>query len=187
MGRDTRIRHIARGDWPRIAALEQEAYADSTLLEGREALESRGRVSPATCFVLDLGGRIGGYVLALPYPMFRYPDLALRERAASAPSAPSGTRNLHLHDIVVARELRGRGWGGRLLDRLTAQARPAYDRISLVAVAGMAAFWAARGFRPYEDVRLPRDYGGDAVYMSRAFAVDRPGRTDEADRTARAR
>jgi GNAT superfamily N-acetyltransferase len=179
VGGDARIRHISEDDWPQIAALEAETYASSGLSEGREGLESRGRISPATCFVLDLGDRIGGYVLALPYPMFQYPDLARTEQAAPAASR---SRNLHLHDIAVARDLRGRGWGSRLLGLLTAQACPTYEHISLVAVAGMAAFWASHGYRAHEGVTLPRSYGEDAVYMSMAVSGSRPDGVREGDR-----
>ncbi|MFD7706332.1 GNAT family N-acetyltransferase [Streptomyces sp. NPDC059785] len=160
MSHDVRVRPICDADWPDIAALEAAAYASSSLSEGQEALESRGRISPATCFVLDVGERVGGYVLALPYPVFQYPDLARAERTAFR------SRNLHLHDMVVAAELRGRGLGTRLLGVLTAAARPAYERMSLVAVGGMADFWARRGYRPHAEVGLPHSYGDDAVYMS---------------------
>ncbi|MFJ9544237.1 GNAT family N-acetyltransferase [Streptomyces sp. NPDC101225] len=157
---DLRVRPVRAGDWPDVAALEADAYASRGLSEGRAALESKGRASPGTCFVLDLDGRVAGYLLALPYPRFRYPDLARTDEPVHR------SRNLHLHDVVVAQDLRGRGWGDRLLGRLTAVARPAYAHVSLVAVGGMAPFWAARGYRAHPEVRLPRSYGDGAVYMS---------------------
>lgn len=159
-----RIRTISDADWPGVAALEAAAYRGSSLLEGRAALESRGSASPSTCFVLDLDDRIAGYVLALPYPAFRYPDLSRSERIVFR------SRNLHLHDLVVAEHLRGRGLGSGLLRQLTAAARSQrYRRISLIAVGGMETFWAARGYLTHREVRLPPSYGDNAVYMSTAL------------------
>jgi ornithine decarboxylase len=163
--RAERVRPIGAGDWTTIAALEAGAYAASGLSEGRAALESRS--SPATSFVLDAGDRIGGYLLALPYPPFRFPDLSRPEDTAFR------TSNLHLHDIVIDDGLRGRGWAKRLLRHLTDTARSSrYDRISLVAVGGTSGFWSARGFAPHPEVPLPAGYGPDAVYMSRALAPE---------------
>jgi predicted N-acetyltransferase YhbS len=170
------IRLVRDGDWPAVAALEADAYASTSLCEGRAALEAKGRVSPDTCFVLELGGEVAGYLLALPYPRFRYPDLARAEETAHQ------VRNLHLHDMVVAHDQRGRGWGSRLLARLTATARPAYEHISLVAVAGMAPFWASRGYRAHTEIRLPESYGDDAVYMSITVPGSGTGATKEAAR-----
>lgn len=175
MGHVVRIRTIADADWPGVAALEAGTYADSSLSEGRAALESRGRASPGTCFVLDLDGRIAGYVLALPYPMFRYPDLT-RPEGVAFPS-----RNLHLHDLVIAEGLRGRGLGRRLLRRLTAVAGAGgYERMSLIAVGGMETFWRANGYRAHREVELPPSYGGNAVYMSTGLSADRPHEEEEA-------
>lgn len=156
---DVRIRPVAAADWPRIAALEAEVYAPVSLSEGRDALESRGRASPETCFVLEAGDRIAGYVLSLPFPPSRYPDLTRAE------GEPFGSRNLHLHDMVVAQDLRGRGLGSRLLRHLTAVASRSYDRISLVSVGGTESFWAGHGFRPEPGVAPPAGYGENAVYM----------------------
>lgn len=159
---EVRIRHIAAHDWGAIAALEDRAYADRALTEGREALAARGRASPGTCFVLDADGAPEGYLLALPYPEFRCPELRGAEEAGHA------TDNLHLHDIVVAERLRGTGLATCLLARLTATARARrYRRISLVAVAGTAVFWTRRGYRPHPGVALPAGYGPRAVSMSR--------------------
>ncbi|MFE7174062.1 GNAT family N-acetyltransferase [Streptomyces sp. NPDC057616] len=157
---DSRVRPVREGDWPQLAALEADAYATCGLSEGQAALESKGRASPGTCFVLDLDGRIAGYLLALPYPRFLYPDLAQTDEPVHR------ARNLHLHDMVVAEDQRGRGWSDRLLTRLTDAANPAYDHVSLIAVGGMAPFWAARGYRAHPEIRLPQSYGEDAVYMS---------------------
>lgn len=165
---DVRVRHIAGHDWGAIAALEERAYADRALTEGREALQARGRASPGTCFVLDAGGAPEGYLLALPYPLFRCPELRGAEETGHA------SANLHLHDIVVAEHLRGAGLAGRLLARLTATARARRcERISLVAVAGSAGFWSRRGYRPYPGVAPPAGYGPGAVYMSQAAFLSR--------------
>lgn len=160
-GPDVRIRAVTEGDWPRIAALEAEAYAPASLSEGDRALRSRGRASPGTCFVLETGDRVAGYVLALPYPRFRYPDLTRPEERTF------DSRNLHLHDLVIADDLRGRGLGSRLLRHLTAVAgRSSYERISLIAVGGTESFWVRHGYRPDPGAELPGSYGDGAVYMS---------------------
>lgn len=163
MNRRSRIRHVTAGDWPAVAALESRAYAPLGLSEERAALESRARVSPHTCFVLHTGPRLAGYLLALPYPGGRYPDLARAERTAFR------SANLHLHDLVVAEDLRGRGHGRRLVRHLTTVAGEfGYQRISLVAVAGSRAFWTANGFTAHDAVAAAEGYGPDSVYMSKA-------------------
>ncbi|GAA2706516.1 GNAT family N-acetyltransferase [Actinoplanes palleronii] len=157
--RAERVRPIDVHDWPAIGSLESIAYTKGGLSEGPEALRSRAQ--PETSFVLDTGDRVGGYLLALPYPEFRYPDLHRPEESAVRSS------NLHLHDIVIDPGLRGRGWGKRLVRHLTETARSlSYRRISLVSVDGTAGFWSSRGFRPHPQVPLPGAYGPDAVYMS---------------------
>jgi ribosomal protein S18 acetylase RimI-like enzyme len=163
MGHDVRIRHIADGDWSGIVALEASAYTDNALSEGRAALESRARSSPATCFVLDSEQQTAGYLLALPYPLFQYPDLTRTEENIFH------SRNLHLHDLVIAESFRGRGLAKKLLHHLTVTAgSKTYERISLISVAGSETFWSANGYNAYREVELPGSYGANAVYMSKA-------------------
>ncbi|QES40041.1 GNAT family N-acetyltransferase [Streptomyces venezuelae] len=157
-----RIRRIADADWPGIVELESRAYAPLGLSEGREALESRVDASPGTCFALDFGQHLGGYLLALPYPESAYPELNGPERGPTPAS-----RNLHLHDIVVAEHLRHRGLARHLLRHLMATARAhGYEQISLVAVGGSETFWSGRGFTAHAGPP-PAGYGPTAVYMSR--------------------
>src|SRR3979409_553932 len=164
MNRGVCVRHISDSDWASIVALEASAYTDSGLSEERDVLESRARTSPATCFVLDTGQQIAGYLLALPYPMFQYPDLT-RTAETSFDS-----RTLHLHDLVIASNFRKHGLAKHLLHHLAATARSRmYERISLIAVAGSDTFWSANGYNTHPAVSLPKNYGADAVYMSRAI------------------
>ncbi|MFJ2498089.1 MULTISPECIES: GNAT family N-acetyltransferase [unclassified Streptomyces] len=175
-----RIRHIRDDDWDAVVALEAAAYTDGGLSEGRVALQSRAGASPATCFVLDHGSRTAGYLLALPYPMFEFPDLDRAEDLVFH------SRNLHLHDLVIAEEFRGRGLAGDLLRHFTATAASkGYEAISLIAVLGSDAFWAANGYRAHREVTPPASYGADAVYMSRAVPDARPGRTNPAHAPSR--
>ncbi|PRY29457.1 GNAT family N-acetyltransferase [Pseudosporangium ferrugineum] len=156
------VRPITPGDWSSIAELEAGAYTAKGLSEDRAVLESRARSSPSTSFVLDTGGRVGGYVLALPYPPRRFPQPDRPEHAVHRSS------NLHLHDIVVDDRLRGRGWAKRMLRHLTDTARSSeYEQISLIAVGGTSGFWSTHGYRPHPEVDVPPGYGPGAVYMSR--------------------
>lgn len=174
MTEEIRVRPIAAGDWDAITALESRAYGPLGLSEGRPALESRVRASPRTCFALDVGRQLAGYLLALPYPESEYPELRGTERG---PARPTG--NLHLHDIVVAEHLRHRGLARHLLRRLTATARSlGYDRISLIAVGGSETFWAGRGFVPRRGGPPPAGYGPTAVYMARAIPASADADTD---------
>jgi ribosomal protein S18 acetylase RimI-like enzyme len=158
------VRRIAVDDWPDIVELEAAAYEAYGLSEGPVALRSRAEASPATSFVVHTGERVAGYLLALPYPRFRWPDLT-RAEEVNFESA-----NLHLHDVVVGADFRGAGLAGRLLRRLTEVAfGRQHDRISLVAVAGSDPFWAAQGYRSHLELAMPSSYGANAVYMSRAL------------------
>lgn len=158
------VRPIDADDWCAIVDLEADAYSGTGHSETRTALESRARSSPTTSFVLDVGESVRGYLIALPYPPFRFPELDRVEEAVFRSS------NLHLHDILVAKEIRGRGWARRLLRHLTDTARSTgYEQISLVSVGGTTGFWSAHGYRAHPEVSLSRTYGPDAVYMSRVI------------------
>jgi GNAT superfamily N-acetyltransferase len=160
-GHRTRIRHVGDADWGGIVALEAAAYTPLGLSEGRTALESKVWASPTTCFVLDVGERLAGYLLSLPYPASESPDLARGEERIHR------SRNLHVHDVVVAEDLRGRGLGKRLLRHLTGRARQqGYEQLSLVAVGGSHTFWAANGFTPRPEVVNSATYGAGSMYMT---------------------
>jgi GNAT superfamily N-acetyltransferase len=166
MDPNVRVRPIADDDWDGVVALEAGAYTALGLSEERAALESKVRASPATCFALDVERRLVGYLLALPYPESAYPDLSRPEEAVFH------SRNLHLHDLVIAEDLRGRGLGKRLLRRLATGARQqGYERISLVAVGGSHTFWSANGFTADDGVDSG-GYGVGSVYMSMAVSPE---------------
>ncbi|MFI0239163.1 GNAT family N-acetyltransferase [Streptomyces sp. NPDC016845] len=171
-----RVRAIAGRDWPAITALEARAYGHLGLTEGQAALRAWRDASPETCFAVHIGPRLAGYVLALPYPHGSYPDLR-RARAATTGRAVVPARNLHLHDLVVAPELRRQGLARHLLRQLCAVARSrAYERVSLVSVGGAEAFWSARGFSAHPGVVPPGgEYGANAVYMSLPLGTSPPG------------
>ncbi|MDT7786083.1 MAG: hypothetical protein QOF58_4502 [Pseudonocardiales bacterium] len=159
-----RVRPIADADWEAIAELEHRAYTGHGLSEGGLALKSRYHASPATCLAVSAGDRLAGYAIALPYPAFTCPELSTVEQTAFA------SDNLHLHDLVIVDELRGHGLATTLLGRLTSTAhRRGHRRMSLVAVAGSAPFWSARGYRRHQEVVVPGSYGATAVYMTRAL------------------
>ncbi|MEV7600818.1 GNAT family N-acetyltransferase [Kitasatospora sp. NPDC089797] len=161
MSEDLRIRLLADGDWDAVVALEHDAYAADGLSEGREALQSRARSSPGTCFVLEQQGVVRGYLLSLPYPPLRCPDLSRPEDTAYA------SDNLHVHDLVIAEELRGREVALEFMRHFRARAEElGYGRISMVAVRGADILLRLLGYRAHREVAVPECYGRRAVYMS---------------------
>ncbi|OKJ09351.1 GNAT family N-acetyltransferase [Kitasatospora sp. CB01950] len=157
------IRQLADGDWDAVVALEHDAYAADGLSEGREALQSRARRSPETCYVLEQHGAVRGYLLSLPYPPLECPDLAVPEQDGAVESD-----NLHVHDLVLAEELRGRELASNLMDHVHARAvEGGFTQISMVAVRGSDILLRFFGYRAHREVSLPASYGRRAVYMSR--------------------
>ncbi|MCM2417754.1 MULTISPECIES: GNAT family N-acetyltransferase [unclassified Streptomyces] len=165
MADDTiRLRRLADTDWDEVVALEARAYAASGLSEGPEVLRSRGRVSPATCFVLEHEGQFGGYLLALPYPPGQCPDLTLTE------ASDHRSANLHAHDFVITEALRARGLSPHFVRQIEQEARSqGFDRISMVAVQRSHVLWRRLGYAAHAEVGLPESYGTEAVYMSKAL------------------
>ncbi|MFC8447932.1 GNAT family N-acetyltransferase [Kitasatospora sp. NPDC057223] len=172
---ETRIRLLREEDWDELVALEERAYAADGLSEGREALRSRHRASPSTCFVLAQAGSLGGYLLALPYPLFRCPDLSRSEdpgRSGDAGGGSTRPTNMHVHDVVIAEGLRGQGLAGRMLRELERTARQSGHRtVSLVAVRGSHVLWSRSGFRARPEIGLPASYGAEALYMAKPLGL----------------
>jgi ornithine decarboxylase len=156
------IRPLVESDWSRVAAIEAATYRDLGLSEGPAAL--RSRAGAGTSFVLEADEVVVGYVLALPYPYGRIPDLA-----APGP-IPARVADLHLHDMAVAAEYRRAGLGTRLACHLLTVARDlGYERVSLVALDGRAAFWGRQRFARQPSVPAPDGYGPGATYLSLRF------------------
>ena len=155
------IRALEPADWPLIAALETATYAPLGLSEPPAAL--RSRAGSGTSFVVMLDGAVAGYLLALPYPYGRFPDLSASAVTGSSP-------DLHLHDLNVAVDHRRSGLGSRLVEQLLTVARErAYARVSLVSLEGTGAFWTRHGFSPRPEVPAPTGYGPGAIYLSRSL------------------
>ncbi|MFE1320905.1 GNAT family N-acetyltransferase [Kitasatospora phosalacinea] len=156
------IRQLADGDWDAVVALEHDAYAADGLSESREVLQSRARCSPETCYVVEQDGTVHGYLVSLPYPPLRSPDLTAPEDGTFE------SDNLHIHDLVVAKELRGQDLAVRLLEHVQAQAvERGFARISMVAVRGSDVLLRFHGYRAHREVTLSPSYGERAFYMSK--------------------
>ncbi len=163
-----------RADWDAIAEIEHATYAPLDLSEGREALRGWGAISPETCFVLELERRVVGYLLALPYPAGEAPSLGRPEHTdvTEVAEADAVSGNLHLHDLALAKDVRGRGLSKLLLRRLEeVAATRMFAQICLVSVGGSESFWAAAGYTARRAVPVAVSYGPQAVYMSEAGAA----------------
>ncbi|MER5866266.1 GNAT family N-acetyltransferase [Kitasatospora sp. NPDC002040] len=161
MSAEPLVRQLADGDWDIVVALEHEAYAADGLSEGREALQSRAVASPGTCFVLEQDGVVCGYLLSLPYPPLHSPDLSRVEDTVYE------SDNLHVHDVVIAKDQQSRNLAEVLMVQFHSRARElGYQSVSMVAVRGSEILTRLLGYRSNREVALPASYGRRAVYMS---------------------
>ncbi|HEX4788613.1 MAG TPA: type III PLP-dependent enzyme [Actinospica sp.] len=176
--RGPRVRTIAEADWDAIAEIEHATYAELGLSEGREALRSWATLSPETCFVLEIDRRVAGYVLALPYPAGHAPSLGRPQDTDTADVADAGavSGNLHLHDLTLAADVRGRGLSRLLLGRLEAVAAARmFEHICLVSVGGNEGFWASAGYTARREIAVAESYGAGSVYMSKPVRLGTSG------------
>jgi GNAT superfamily N-acetyltransferase len=148
------------------AALGNRVHRDYP--ESDRVFQRRFELYPAGCRILH-GAAIHGYAVFHPWEFGSPPRL--NEYLEALPGAPAC---MHLHDIVVAAALRGRGHAGRLIALLTATARESgCARLSLVAVGGKEQMWQRFGFRRVA-LAGARDaclsYATSAAYMVRDLA-----------------
>jgi ornithine decarboxylase len=102
-----------------------------------------------------------GYFLALWAEFGRPP------RLDQIDFAPTVRDVLHLHDIAIEPDFRGKGLVRKALDRLVTAARDV--PLSLVAVHGTGPIWRSLGFvEQSADPDILRSYGADAAYMVRS-------------------
>ncbi len=142
-----------------------------SLPEPASCMAERQRLCPAGCLVLDqapahLGHAPLGYAIAHPWRLGDPPPLA-----AMLGSLPARPDTFHIHDVALLPSARGRGLARHALDALIGAARSlGLPALSLVAVAGSAAFWATCGFESADHLCPParlESYGADARYMIR--------------------
>lgn len=161
------------GDIAAVAAIAGAVHPDHP--ERPEVFAERLALAPEGCLMLAGGATPLGYLLSHPWRLDRGPP-ALDSLLGALPEAPDAW---YLHDIALLPQARGQGLAAAALARLREVAAGAgMRRLMLVAVAGKAPFWAARGFRP---IAVPpaaapslAGYGAAAVTMLAGLAPTPP-------------
>ena len=138
------LRAMRAADIDAVLAVQSQCYR-AELIESRDALASRQRLSPDTCFVAEVDGRVRGYLFAHPWQGETPPALD-----TPLPALPEHCDTLFLHDMAISERLRGRGVAPRLMEKALRSARArGYRYARLVAVQGAASYWRKLGFKPY--------------------------------------
>lgn len=146
----------------RVVAIADRLHPNN--YERPEVFLNRLALFPDGCRVLMGEAGMVGYAFAHPARLFQPPPLDTVFDAF-----PSPAECLHLHDIAVLPEMRGRGATGRFLDWLRQVARrDGIAKLALVAVNGSVEYWCRHGFAPASDPALDKvlgSYGGGGTYM----------------------
>jgi GNAT superfamily N-acetyltransferase len=157
---------MREADLPAAEALARGFHTDHP--EGPDIAPERLRLAPHWCFVLVLQGGFAGYAIAHPWGGPLPPGLDTRVQRL-----PESPDTLHLHDVVLVEDARGRGHAPRLLRILLQQAASSgLDRVTLIAVGNAAPYWRGQGFAADPDPEriafVSASYGPGAIPMLRA-------------------
>lgn len=153
------LRGITPDDWEAILDIQQECYPQ-IVPESLGVLQSKWRLSPQTCFVIEHDNQPVGYCLAHPWQLGTPPTL---EQAVDALAHPD---TLYLHDIALSAKVQGKGAGKLAFDKLVQSATDAsLATVSLVAVQGADSYWRKQGFITQEIDKSLESYTPDACYM----------------------
>lgn len=127
------LRPMQVQDFPAVLQVQQHCYPPS-LIESRDALASRHRLSPDTCWVAERPGQLLGYVFAHPWTAGRPPSLN-----RPLERLPDAVDTLFIHDLALHPDARGHGLGPRLVQTVLGQGRRrGLRQARLVAVQGAA-------------------------------------------------
>ncbi|WP_076407491.1 GNAT family N-acetyltransferase [Shewanella sp. UCD-KL12] len=154
-----KLRSISCDDWAEILLIQDECYPDLEP-ESLQALQSKWRVSPLSCFVIEIHKQVVGYCLAHPWHLGNPPSLE------QVITADKQANSLYLHDIALSAKAQGKGAGQAALKKLMQLAKQsAYSSLSLVAVQGASSYWMKQGFVVQEIEKSLTGYTPDACYM----------------------
>jgi len=147
---------------PGIAAIARLAHPQ--LPERPEVFAEKVALFPAGCLVLADHGAVSGYALSHPWRLGDIPPLD-----ALLGPVPAAADCLFVHDIALAPEVRGRGFGPAAMRRLEALARAqGLPAMAIVSVYGSHPLWQRLGFEIGGGVEIAlqlRTYGAGARYM----------------------
>jgi GNAT superfamily N-acetyltransferase len=151
----------------RVVAISIQIH--HALPERPECLDEKRRLFPEGAFVLRESDAVLGYAFAHPWLSRSVP--LLNEPLGLL---PSGADALHLHDIAILPEARGRSATSKLMATLSGIAlRRRLKCMTLVSVYGTEKLWGRMGFVKVTDPTLEQaleTYGENALYMMRDTA-----------------
>ncbi len=153
-------RLLLAADMPGVEAVADIVHPNYP--EDDAVLAERLALYPAGCFGLDGPAGLQGYLISHPWHRGAAPKLN-----SLLGALPAAADTFYIHDLALHPTAQGTGAAGTIIRRLLAETA-AFPRHALVAVNGSAPFWSRFGFRPADGPDL-KSYGGDAVYMVRAF------------------
>ncbi|KAK3364541.1 acyl-CoA N-acyltransferase [Lasiosphaeria hispida] len=150
-------------DIPQLLQVADQVHPD--LPESDDVFSERAQLFPDGCLTLADDGKVYGY--AVSHPIRRGCPPALDSLLGEI---PEDSDQYYIHDVAVLPELRGKGHAADAINKLLEVANR-FATTCLVSVYGTGPFWGRFGFEP-EPVSAVlqeklRNYGDDAVYMSR--------------------
>ncbi len=156
----TKWRPLGRDDLPSVLAIADGVHVG--LHERLEVFAEKLSLFPEGCRALADEGLVMGYGFSHPWLMGSIPPLD-----GFLGGLPPSPQCLHIHDVVVLPQARGRGEAAGYVGYVKGlAARMGITRLALVSVHGSEAFWMRLGFEAAE-VGGPglTAYGHEAVYM----------------------
>jgi ribosomal protein S18 acetylase RimI-like enzyme len=156
------IRNIEPNDWARIFEIQKNTYPKD-LLESLDVLKAKATTSPTTCFILEVGDNIAGYLLSLPYELGQFPSLS------STDASPRIESNLHIHDLCIDLKYKNLGYGRKILsDFFSMPTVNNFHTVSVVSVMNSQNFWRKIGFSSLQNIKIQSlsTYGKDSIYLS---------------------
>jgi ribosomal protein S18 acetylase RimI-like enzyme len=157
---------MQEGDLPAVLAIQADLFTED-LQEDISILRRRCELFPEGCWAIRDQGRVVGYLVSNPWTLACPPMLG-----TLLPALPDEPDCIYLHDVGIAKSMKGRGVGSTVVSTFMAFARAkGFAAISLVAVMASRGFWEKHGFAmaalaDAEAQSLASHYGPDACYMT---------------------
>jgi len=161
------LRPIIPYDWTAILQIQELAYT-KIAPETIETLQSKEKISPNTCWVIELEGNVAGYLLAHPWSSRKPLPLDFEIK-----SIPHNADTLYIHDLALHPDVQQSGIGSKCIDFALQEAqKQGFKKTALISVQDSSSFWEKAGYQIVSNLSLSSQesfqaYGSDAVYMEK--------------------